>query len=128
MVVALALGLAVGWACAPSPDVTLITGKARVDLPLPPGECRRLALEGARRDANAQILKLVEDDSAPGSGASIASLMKESAYVDARVRRAIQRSRVRDAVFHDDGHAVVVLEMNVSRIGEEACLAHSELQ
>jgi len=119
--VAFALG------CSSSQGKTLITGKAWIDAPLQPGECRRLALEAARRDAYAQMLDVVRKETG-GDQQTIGDQMAHSSYVASRVRRAIQQSPIHETKFSNDGTAVVVVEMDMNQIRQTAFQAQNELR
>ncbi|MCX7045989.1 MAG: hypothetical protein NTX50_10960 [Candidatus Sumerlaeota bacterium] len=119
------LALALLGGCA-SPSGPSVIGKARIQAPLPPGECRTRALTAAYGDAFSQMQETARKETIGGE--TIGQWMDSSPYVAARVRRAIQDSKVMRQKFYDDGQAIVTLEMNLASIRAAAIEARSEVK
>lgn len=104
-----------------------ILGTAWAEKWMSPGLAREEATNDALRDAYKQMLAIARE--APGDGGrTLGEMMEDSAYVEARVRGAIQRSQIRKVTFRDDGYAEALVALRIEDIREAALAAQAELR
>ena len=113
--------------CRPDASRVLVVGQGRCDPWATADVARAQAIDRATRDAHLRMLDQIW--SIPASEErSVSDLMAASPYVEARVRSAIERSKVKRVTFSPDGRAEVVKELSLPRLFREAFEAYVEVE